>query len=219
MKPSESGPSDTAPVVGRRERRRLQTRERIVEVATELFERQGYDATHVLEIADVVNIAKATFFSHFPTKLDLLREIAVRAVLEAAEAIEEVAKRDAPLRERLVAVFEDMPERSGWFTAPQQRLFNSLHTSILPETAEQDQRRFHEIFERLLAEGIGTGEVRTDVSLEAMVGVVLGTWWHLFDSWGLIEGFPLRARVRETAQLVADTVCVPAAASMREPKS
>ncbi|HEY9352344.1 MAG TPA: TetR family transcriptional regulator [Nocardioides sp.] len=46
----------------------LRTRARILDVALDLFERQGYDATTVSQIAEAAGITQMTFFRHFPTK-------------------------------------------------------------------------------------------------------------------------------------------------------
>ncbi len=48
--------------------RTLRTRARILDAALDLFERQGYDATTVNQIADAAGVTAMTFFRHFPTK-------------------------------------------------------------------------------------------------------------------------------------------------------
>ena len=58
---------------GRRERRRLEVRARVLEAAWDLFERQGYDATTVAQISDRADIAYGTFFNHFSEKHEVLR--------------------------------------------------------------------------------------------------------------------------------------------------
>ena len=52
----------SAPQPSRRERRRLEVRERILETALALFEARGYEATTVNEIAQGADIAYGTFF-------------------------------------------------------------------------------------------------------------------------------------------------------------
>jgi AcrR family transcriptional regulator len=54
--------------VGRAQR----TRARILAVALDLFERQGYRATTVSQIADAAGVTSMTFFRHFPTKDSVL---------------------------------------------------------------------------------------------------------------------------------------------------
>ena len=46
-------------------------RERIMSVARDLFYHQGYRATGINEVIDKSGVAKATFYSHFPSKDDL----------------------------------------------------------------------------------------------------------------------------------------------------
>jgi AcrR family transcriptional regulator len=56
---------------GLRERKKQQTRERIVSVARERFVRQGYEATTTAEIAELADVSPSTLFNYFPTKSDV----------------------------------------------------------------------------------------------------------------------------------------------------
>jgi AcrR family transcriptional regulator len=58
--------------LGLRERKRLDRRRRIEDVAIDLFERQGFDATTIEQIAAAADIAPRTFFSYFDTKDDVV---------------------------------------------------------------------------------------------------------------------------------------------------
>jgi len=49
-----------------------ETVQRLREAAFELFERRGYDATTVDEIADRAGAGRSTFFRHFPSKEDVI---------------------------------------------------------------------------------------------------------------------------------------------------
>ncbi|WP_346623499.1 helix-turn-helix domain-containing protein [Blastococcus montanus] len=57
---------------GLRERRRQQTRARIVDAATELFTERGFDAVSVVEIAQRAGVVEKTVFNHFPVKEGLV---------------------------------------------------------------------------------------------------------------------------------------------------
>jgi AcrR family transcriptional regulator len=52
----------------RRERKKQETRRRLMEAALRLFSRYGYDATTVQRITDAADVAKSTFFNYFETK-------------------------------------------------------------------------------------------------------------------------------------------------------
>src|SRR3981081_1551748 len=61
---------DVAP--GLRERKKRETRDRIVAVAFDLFQAQGYDETTLVQIAERSQVAARTVSNYFPQKVDLL---------------------------------------------------------------------------------------------------------------------------------------------------
>jgi AcrR family transcriptional regulator len=71
---SPATPRDVPPPADdrRRERKKRDTRSRIVTVAWGLFVERGYAATTVQDISEAADIAERTFFRYFPTKDALL---------------------------------------------------------------------------------------------------------------------------------------------------
>lgn len=57
---------------GRRERKKLETRQRILASAVALFTAQGYDATTMDDIAESADVSRATVFNFYPRKSDLV---------------------------------------------------------------------------------------------------------------------------------------------------
>jgi AcrR family transcriptional regulator len=74
---------------GRRARKKSRTRREIFEAAMALFEAQGFEAVTVEQICQAADVARGTFFLHFPTKSALLfewnRELASELSLRLAE--------------------------------------------------------------------------------------------------------------------------------------
>lgn len=65
------------------------TRERILDVAAELFVDQGYENTSLREIADRLGFTKAALYYHFPSKEQILQ-----ALLEPLGELQEEVARD-----------------------------------------------------------------------------------------------------------------------------
>ncbi|MFF8592046.1 TetR/AcrR family transcriptional regulator [Streptomyces sp. NPDC015220] len=57
---------------GSRQQRRGNTRQRIQDVALELFAEQGYEKTSLREIAERLDVTKAALYYHFKTKEEIL---------------------------------------------------------------------------------------------------------------------------------------------------
>ncbi|GHH85467.1 TetR family transcriptional regulator [Streptomyces sulfonofaciens] len=60
---------------GTKQHRRGNTRQRIQDVALELFAEQGYEKTSLREIAERLDVTKAALYYHFKTKEDILLSI------------------------------------------------------------------------------------------------------------------------------------------------
>jgi AcrR family transcriptional regulator len=75
---SNSRPSVAARPERRPGRPRGSTRERILDIALELFNEQGYDKTSLREIADRLGTTKAALYYHFERKEDILLALHLR---------------------------------------------------------------------------------------------------------------------------------------------
>ncbi|MBJ7471881.1 MAG: TetR family transcriptional regulator [Solirubrobacteraceae bacterium] len=68
-------PDTEVPEAGLRERKKQQTRELIVQVALDLFLKQGFAATTIPEIAEAADVSPRTVSSYFPAKEDLVFDL------------------------------------------------------------------------------------------------------------------------------------------------
>ena len=82
-------------------RNKFDARERILDVATDLFYQQGYRATGINEVIEKSGVAKATFYKHFPSKDDLAAAYLENVLeMEVAE-INKILASDAGSHEKL----------------------------------------------------------------------------------------------------------------------
>ena len=69
--------------LGRRERKKLETRSALHRAALELFAKNGFRNTRISEIVDAVDVSESTFFRYFDSK----EGVALEGIRQRAEAI------------------------------------------------------------------------------------------------------------------------------------
>jgi len=201
-----ASPSEAPAELGRRERRKLELRGRILEAAVALFDAQGVEATKVAEICERADIAHKTFFNYFPSKQQLLREIAHEAVLEMLARIEAVTKQPVSTRERLALYFGEIAEHASE-AGPMARDLLNMIIRVGNEEGPLEARRIHDAFEGLVRAGIEAGDVDTTHGLATLTEMVMGAYYALMLSWAHMEGYPLHRQAKAAAAFLADALC------------
>jgi len=82
----------------------LETRDRIVASALELFARRGYAATSIQDIVSAANVTKPALYYYFDNKAALYQVLIDRAYEERFNLMLEAASRATTVREKLVEV-------------------------------------------------------------------------------------------------------------------
>ncbi|MQA94992.1 MAG: TetR family transcriptional regulator [Streptosporangiales bacterium] len=169
---------DAAPELGLRERKKRQTRQRIVAEAVELFAEHGFDKVPVAEIARRAEVSEATVFNYFATKEDIFYQ-----GMHAFEQAIVDAVRDRPPGTPISTAFGDLVLRQRGYLAEGEAGVRRIATAarvIAGSPALQDRRRrTDEHFIRELAAVIteetsaGPGDLRPYVVANALMGVSL----------------------------------------------
>ena len=114
------------------ERTREPMRERIIDVAIDLFARQGYQGTSLRHLAERLGISKAAVYHHYRAKDDIAR-VVIRRALDAI----------ADMSDRLVVVGTDP---AAWQRALPQIIDIALGHRQLLFVLERNEDAFHELF-------------------------------------------------------------------------
>lgn len=83
--------------IERRERERLETRQRIMDAARDLFAREGYDAVSMRRIAEAIEYSPTAIYVHFRDKQDLLIQICQCDFVALAIGVGELQKIADPI--------------------------------------------------------------------------------------------------------------------------
>ena len=147
---------------GLRERKRVETRRRILDVGLKLFVAKGYEATTLDDIAEAAGISRRTFFSYFDSKDEILTAYVDGFVSELKDLVGECASLGTPLEvvaaalSKLVALRESeivttariMRESAGLrarnqgkFLRLEQAIFDGL-CEVWSDDAKRDRWRF-----------------------------------------------------------------------------
>ena len=90
----------------RRERQRLETRERIYVAAIEEFQRAGFQRAQIETIVERAGVARGTFYFHFPTKEHVLLELQRRHQRDIVLRLRTIPERAGSVASFLEAVIE-----------------------------------------------------------------------------------------------------------------
>ena len=148
------------------------TRQRILEAATALFRRQGFDATTTRDIAQAARIAAGTLFNYFPTKEAIVGVLAEVALTRARGEVQ--ADGSATFEESLFALVAAELRR----LKPHRKYIAALLDTSLSPLAIQGSGN--------VGEGLRIGHLEIVASLarrhglESLSPVALQLYWTLY---------------------------------------
>jgi len=154
---------------GRRERRRVETREKIFRTAMRLFMERGFAETTIEDITDAADTGKGTFFNYFRSKEHVLAAFGELQKDKVSDFVEAALASGRPMEELLRELGLVLSEEPG--KTPE--LFRSMMLANVgkPEVRVhlarnilQGRRKLAE----LMAYGQRRGEIREDLSPEQL---------------------------------------------------
>lgn len=170
--------------MGRRERQRLQMRERLLSAALDLFAAQGFEETTIDQIAERADVARQTVLNHFRLKTDFARAWGQgrRDHLAAAAAAGAVATGDESARALVQRYFAAAAE----INEKERDLTRAMLQSLTPT----------EVFQFIggvppvaIERGQELGEFSSAVDPAAAAEILTSVYFGTVSRW-LIDGPP-----------------------------
>lgn len=196
--------------LSRRERRKREVRERIMEAAMARFVVQGFDSTTVDQIAEDADVAQKTFFNYFPTKQDLFRQLAEDRIDELQEILEEEREAAGSTPEKLEHCFvrlSELLEQRG--RLGRDLVLEVMRARSVGDTGE-DISRLHQSFGGILRDGQEAGDVRRDHPVMFLTEMVVGCFGAVMSNWLNIPDYPVKDRLAATAAFLGEAISPPA---------
>ena len=191
--------------VSRRERKKEETKERILKAAFDLFRRRGVEATTVEEICEKADVAKGTFFNYFPRKEAVFGYLSETWVADAERKVGAILAKGGHIWAKMRDVFiefasfyEEDRELSKHMAAEWSRCMH--------DPADTVCRRWDELGANVARQLQGRGELRDDVAPERVHRVLADVYHGTIIMW--LESpeppFRLKDEIRKRLTLVIE---------------
>jgi AcrR family transcriptional regulator len=159
-----------APGGSRLERKKEETKQKIITVAMKLFREQGLDAITMEQIAEEADIAKGTLYNYFPVKEAILDEYVKRAFKERNPARIERLRKLPDTWSRMILLLGELME--GVQAYPE--IFERYHVYRVKNmlSLQQDgsvESGLSQPESEIIRLGQESGEIRTDIPLEILI--------------------------------------------------
>ncbi|PRX02495.1 UNVERIFIED_ORG: TetR family transcriptional regulator [Actinomadura viridilutea] len=177
--PDDAAASGGVERLGLRERKKLETRRRISDIATGLFLERGFDNVTIADVARAADVSPNTVFNYFKTKEDLFFDRQKEVVEDAARAFADRAPGEsaaALFRRRFLEGLDAHDHRTGFHEGAETwaRTIRESH-ALIAKQLEIGHRAQRRLADRLADEtGADAGDVTPRI-VAAMIFAVQQT--------------------------------------------
>ncbi|GAB4580054.1 MAG: TetR/AcrR family transcriptional regulator [Anaerolineales bacterium] len=174
------------------------TREEILEVAAQIFRQKGFHAASMQEIADAVNLRKASLYHHVSSKQEILLDLMDLAMDYLIERTQAIFLQPIPPQDRLhqaihryLKALTDYPDLANVLLLE--------YRSLEPDFRERHQPRrdqFERLWRGLIQEGVEAGHFNP-INSSVAAKILLGSM-HWVITWYRPDGSLTIDQIAET---------------------
>ena len=174
--------------LGRRERKKLETRDRLVACAAALFTERGYVSTTMDDIAECADVARATVFNYFTRKEDLVLAWFGQRRGELAEILADSADADTDTSGRLRDAIRTIARFFTEAPATGRAMVRAWLQAGGPMLAPGSETP--RMFASIIRSGQQEGDVAADIDPERAGLVIFDAYLGVLYRWGTVDGDP-----------------------------
>ena len=191
-----------------RQLKALETREKLLKTSLDLFNKHGFEYVSVEQITKACNVSKGTFYTHFPSKYDVILE-KFKELDSFYSTVEKNIDRTLPASEKILLLYQ---EQMKYLTnVVGKDLLRTVYTAAMTNQVEQDhylinpQRKIFQIINSYIEEGIRLGEFRQDLQVTNMQAVIQRCMRANIYDWLIHnEDFDLAIEMAQFTAIVLD---------------
>ncbi len=164
-----------------REKKKIETRNKIFEVSGRLFKEKGFEKVTVDEITKEVGIGKGTFFNYFPTKMALLMYFGKQKEELVYKLIKNEAMRSIPIKDKIKNIMV-LVAKSNEKDKELTKLFVFEYLRHYGYE-ERRSRSLNIVLRELLENGIKKGEVKNGVDVKRAAENLTAIYYYSLMEW------------------------------------
>lgn len=161
------------------------TREDILDAAAQVFRQKGFHGASMSDIADAVNLQKASLYHHVTSKQEILFELLEQALHLLLEKISVISARELPADEKLrmmireyLQILAENIDLASVLLFEHRALERRQHARHIP-----NRDKFESLWRNVLVEGVESGLFKCDdvaLTVRALLGLMNWTitWFH-----------------------------------------
>lgn len=156
--------SDSVNAQGRVERKKEETKKKIIAVALDLIREQGLDGTTMEQIARKADIAKGTLYNYFPAKEAIVDEYIKRSFKENNFQRVEQLRKSPDTRSRMTMIFKELLKG----VQRQKELFEKhityrMQSFMSFKQEDSEKSGLYMLAHEIISLGQENSEIRTDM--------------------------------------------------------
>lgn len=151
-------------ILNRREKKKIDTMNRIVSTAVDLFRKNGVENTTMEEIAETVDIAKGTLYNHFSSKEEIIDSYIKKSFKnnysERMKKLNEIKGAEAKINFIYKLLLSGIGNNEDLF---EHYLVYRMKKMVSFEQKTEEKSGFYLLGEIIIDQGQKSGEIRTDI--------------------------------------------------------
>ena len=176
-----------------REKKKIETKNKIFEVSGRLFKEKGFENTTVDEITREAGIAKGTFFNYFPTKEALLLYFGEQKEELIYGLIENETMKNIPAKEKIKNILICLAESCEKDKELTKLLIfehtrHMEHSCMGQDECKNSLYRLTKFVYGLLEEGVQNGDVKNSLDIKMAADIITGIHLYSLIVWLKSEG-------------------------------
>lgn len=158
-----------------RQKKALETRSKLLHKSLELFGKYGFEHVTIEQITKACDVSKGTFYTHFPSKYDVILE-KFKEFDTFYDTVEKEIDPTLSASEKILTIYNE--QMLYIINIVGKDVLATVYTAAMTNQVEEDhylispQRKIFQILNDYIAEGVASGEFRQDVSIADMQSMI-----------------------------------------------